>query len=575
MITPVLQKHIQNAVKSLGISVDEVHLEHPAEESHGDYSSNIAMTIFSKSKIQNSRELAQKIVDELHKDEELKQLVSRIEIAGPGFINFWLKEEYLYDVLRTIIVDTVQIPSYVLGSNKKVLVEFAHFNTHKAVHIGHMRNITLGESISRILERLGNTVVRVSYGGDVGMHIAKCLFSIRKQGINLKDAANMSLNEKTKLLANAYKTGNDAYEDDEESKKEIIEINKKIYQGDPETMSLWKETKKWSLDQFDRIYQRVNTTFDRLYYESEVFQRGLKLSQKALGKNILQKSEGAVVFDGKPFGLDTRVFITSEGNPTYEGKELGIAELEFRDYPDIDKCIHVVAPEQASFFAVTFKVEELLDPGKYMEKQYHFPYGYVRLTSGKMSSRKGTFVLGEWLLDEVVKKITEKFTNVSSSAAEIIAVGAVKYSFLKIDSRQDISFDIDESVSVEGNSGPYLQYTYARCKSVMSKSQTANSKQHTAKTPVQTLTHEELIILRTLYKFPEVVYDAGRIFSPNLICNYLYDIAQKYNLFYQKVSILNAENEEAKMFRLSLTNATAQVLKNGLTLLGIDVLEKM
>src|SRR3989344_409653 len=135
------------------------------------------------------------------------------------------------------------------------------------------------------------------------------------------------------------------------------------------------------------------------------------------------------------------VFITSEGNPTYEGKELGIAELEFRDYPDIDKCIHVVAPEQASFFAVTFKVEELLDPGKYMEKQYHFPYGYVRLTSGKMSSRKGTIVLGEWLMDEVVKKITEKFTNVSSSAAEIIAVGAVKYSFLKIDSRQDISFD--------------------------------------------------------------------------------------------------------------------------------------
>lgn len=580
MIANLIKSFIKKAVLALEISAHDVHLEHPADEAYGDFSTNSAMQLFPKRSdfgrpdlqgVKNPRALAQIIVEELNKDSDLAKNVSKIEIAGPGFINFWLSEEYLAQVVESIRQNKLDIPSYHFGTNKKVMVEYAHFNTHKAVHIGHVRNITLGESLARILETLGNIVVRVSYGGDVGLHIAKCLYGIRRSKLEIR-YSDLSLDEKIELLAKSYAEGNNAYEDDEEAKREIIQINRQIYEKHSDIFPLWEETKKWSLDQFDRIYKRVDTVFDRLYYESEVFEKGLKLSYKALKNGILTKSDGAIIFNGDPYHLHTRVFVTGEENPTYEGKELGIADLETHDHPDLDLIIHAVAPEQASFFGVTFKVEELLDEKRYKGKQFHWAYGYVRLISGKMSSRKGTIIKGEWLFDEVKRRVLTAYKDVDETSAETIAMGAVKYSMIKIDAHQDISFDIDQSISLEGNSGPYIQYAYARARSILRKSgeDTKLSNYNGAK-----LTNEERVLLRTLYTFPEVVYEAGKGMSPNLIANYLFDLAQKFNLFYQKVPILGTDDSEMRNQRLTLTDATSKILQKGLYLLGIKTLEKM
>lgn len=555
---------IKQALKKLKLPEVGFGIEHPAEKIHGDYSTNAAMILAKKVK-KKPRELAEKIVEQLKKDKELKKIIAKIQPAPPGFINLWLRKEYLVSEATSIVKEEMAISQHSLGKHKKIMVEFAHPNTHKPFHIGHLRTTVLGESTSRILESLGNKVIRANYQGDVGLHIAKCLYGILKT----KKPMPKSLDNQIAYLGKMYVLGNNAYEKDKNAQKDIMKLNIKIYQKDPEIMSLWEQTRKWSIDYFDEIYKRVYTKFDRLYFESEVFERGLEIANRAVQKGILEESDDAIIFNGKNYDLDTRVFITKDGNATYEAKELGLAELEFSEFGEIDKCIHVVAPEQTSFFKVTFKVEELLDPKKYKDKQYHLKYGYVQLKKGKMSSREGTVIEGNWLLDKVKNRILGSF-DVNKKAAEDIAVGAVKYSMLRVDPKSDIAFDINESISLEGNSGPYLQYTYARCKSVMRRSdfnhETMKPFNHEAMEP------EELAILRTLYKFPEVVLEAGKTYSPNLICNFLFDLAQKYNAFYNKHKIIGSESEQ---FRLLLNTATSQVLRNGLNLLGIKTLEKM
>ncbi|MBL7159569.1 arginine--tRNA ligase [Candidatus Microgenomates bacterium] len=568
-----------------GLKVEDIHLEHPQEESHGDYSANIAMAMFAQTfkpegfKIKSPLDLAKLIVKNLPKTDYLE----KVEVVPPGFINFWLSKAYLATSIIQIIKEKEMFGRSGKLGKQKIMVEFAHPNTHKPFHIGHLRNITLGESIVRILEANGVKVIRTNYQGDVGLHIAKCLWAIKKQKTDNKKLK--TLDEKIEFLGKAYAEGNKAYEEDEKAKEEIIKINGQIYNQDPKIIPLWQETRQWSLDYFDRIYKRVYSKFDRLYFESEVVS-GKEVAKEAVKKGILKESEGAIIFDGEKYGLDTRVFINSLDFPTYEGKELRLSQLEFSEFGEIDKCIHVVGPEQTSFFKVTFKVEELLDSEKFKDKQYHLVYGWVKLKKGKMASRLGNVVLGEWLIDEVKKRLLKEF-KMSDEVAEIVTVGAVKYSFLKFSPSREIVFDIDESINMEGDSGPYLQYAYARARSVLRKSEIRNSKSETnSKFKIRNskLNKEEIAVLRTLYKFPEVVKEAGKNYAPNLICNYLFDLAQKFNGFYNKHSIINAKcqnpndkykDEDLRDFRLALTIATAQVLQNGLNLLGIKALEKM
>ncbi len=568
MIKEEILKNLQLVLKKLNIKEVDIALEKPANPDFGDYSTSVALKLTKQLK-KNPFIIAEEIVKNLPKNENVK----KIEIIKPGFINFWIADVQLINRLTEIVEKSFSFPEYHLGKNKKLMIEFAHPNTHKLFHIGHLRNISTGESLVRIFEAVGNKVIRGNYQGDVGLHIAKCIFGINNSKIDTKKLK--TLQEKINFIGKMYTLGTKAYEDDKKAKEEIIKINRMIYEHNPKILPLWKETVKWSLDYFQENYKRFYSHFDRLYFESELPERSLEIVKELQKKGILEKSQGAIVFNGKKYGLDTRVFVNSLGFPTYEGKELALAEKEFSDFGELDKIIHTVTPEQTSFFKVTFKVEELIDEKKYKNKQYHLAYEWVKLKAGKMSSREGNVIEANWLIDEVRQKISEKF-KCDQETTEILSIASVKYSFLKNGTQTIIHFDIDESIAVDGNSAPYLIYTYVRCQSVLNK---ANYNPLTrlsavALAEVDEPNNDESNVLRLINKFPEIVRQAAVQLAPNLIANYLYDLAQKYNYFYQKNKILESE-EETKKFRLMLTQAVGKVIKEGLYLLGIKTVERM
>lgn len=537
----------------------------PENPSFADLTSTVALKLAKEIK-KNPLEIAQKIQKEMAGN----FLFKKIEVIPPGFINFWIKKEYLFDQALKFIQKQWNFPSIYFGPNKKIMIEFAQPNTHKLFHIGHLRNVCIGESLARILEAVGNKVIRVNYQGDVGMHIAKCLWQLKNDKNKLKSAK--TIKEKISLLGQAYALGNQAFEENEKARKEIIEINQQIYNKHPKIFSLWKKTRKWSLEYFDKIYQRLDTHFDRLYFESEMANQALEICQKAQEKGILEKSQEAIIFNGKKYGLDTRVFVNSLGYPTYEGKELALAEKEFSEFGEIDKCIHVVSVEQRSFFKVTFKVEELLNQQKYQGKQYHLAYEWVKLKTGKMSSREGNIIEANWLIDQVKERIIKKYQS-SKKTAEILALAAIKYAFLKININVPLHFDIEESISLEGNSGPYLLYTFVRTQSVLKKSKKKKIKLENWVSDIK-LTKEENNLLRIFLHFPNIVEESAKNLSPSILANFLYQLSKSFNLFYQKCRILE-KDEKTQDLRILLTYATSTILQKGLYLLSIPTLKKM
>ena len=598
-------------VASLGYSGVIPEVSRPENAEHGEYTTNVAMVLAQKNKLRPI-DIAKKIQEVMegvvasmqHESGDLTmyqtgqtvpafqtkpewknalQAIERVEIAGPGFLNIHFDTAKLSTLVLELLFsedsaskrqnDVYCHPGLDPGTKKKtIMVEFAHPNTHKAFHIGHLRNITTGECIIRLLEAVGNTVIRANYQGDVGMHIAKCLYGILK----ISNVENKTLQEKVAFLGKAYAAGSKAYDEDLAAKQEIERINKQIYARDPEIYPLYQKTRQWSLDYFNHIYQRVGTTFDRLYFESEVYESGKKLVEEGIQKGIFEKSDNAVIFPGEKFGLHNRVFITKEGNTTYEGKDVGLGFLQFSEYhPDL--IIHCVSSEQTAYFQVIIEALAQLVP-ETKGKEYHLVYGWVKLKEGKMSSRTGVVVLGEWLIDTVKEEIRIKvLDNISkykdsgitdtNAISEALAIAAVKYSFLKVGTTQEIAFDIHESINLHGDSGPYLLYTYARCQSVLRKS---DSKSNVIiNSQLSTINSEERDLARLLLYFPEIVAEAASLYAPNILCTYLFTLAQAFNLFYQKCPIL--ENP----YRLKLTNAVAQVLKKGLYLLGIQTVERM
>lgn len=550
--------------------IPEIEIEHPENKTHGDYATNIAMRI-TKDVGKNPMETARLLCSRLKP--RGSKIFEKIETAKPGFINFFISGECLQEQLIKILKDKDRYGSSSIGKGRRVMVEYAHPNTHKLFHIGHLRNITNGEAIVRMLEAVGFEVVRANYQGDVGLHIAKCLWAIQEiKNLDSRIKKLKTINEKVDFLGQCYTAGNKAYEEDKKAKELILKINRQIYDKDPEIKELWRKTRKWSLDYFENIYKRVYTHFDRYYFEEEVAQAGKEIVLQALEKGIFKKSKGAIIFPGSKYGLHDRVFVTSEENPTYEAKDMELGRLQFKEYnPDL--IIHNVGPEQKEYFQVIFKALAQLFP--YTKgKEHHFISGWVTLKEGKMSSRKGTVIAGNWLLDEVKSRIKKNFTEIPDKSAEIIAIGAVKYSFLKVSPSTDVLFDIDESISLEGNSGPYLQYAYVRARSVFKKSKIKEQELRGFK-GTELKEEKEIILLKLLSQFPEIIKQTATSYSPNLICNFLFELAQSFNAFYESIPILKAENEELKKARLALVAGLCQVLKSGLNLLGIKTLEKM
>jgi len=562
-------------IAGLDLTLNDFVVEYPENEQFGDYATNVALVLSGRVK-QPAIALAQKIVKELSSNIAFKKLF-KAQVKKPGFINISINNKWFISNIKRVIRDSNEFGKLQATQAKKIMIEYAHPNTHKLFHIGHLRNITNGEAIARILQAVGCKVIRANYQGDVGLHIAKCLWAIKKWQTDLDSLK--TLDEKIEFLGKAYVEGNRACENDENAKKEISKINRQIYDQDSEIKDLWQVTRQWSLDYFERIYKRVDTRFNRYYLESEVAEKGKKIVLDNIKKRIFEKSKGAIIFPGSKYGLHDRVFITGEANPTYEAKDMELGRLQFEEYnPDL--IIHNVGPEQAGYFKVLFKALEKVFP-KTKDKEFHLAYGSVKLKKGKMSSRQGNVITGEWLLDKTKQKIQKAFPEIDDKTAESIAVGAVKYSFLKVGPSTDVAFDFEESISLQGNSGPYLQYTYARTQSILRKSQISQPKDGQANLKSQKNSHcssvfvdcfpnsEEQAILRWIYRFPEVVLESAKSLSPNLIGNFLYELAQKYNTFYNKHRVIGND------LRLGLTMATAKIIKNGLYLLGIKAPVKM
>ncbi|MBI2598685.1 arginine--tRNA ligase [Candidatus Curtissbacteria bacterium] len=499
--------------------------------------------------------------------------IKKLEVAGPGFLNFFIKEEIWQEEVEKILGSTKgQKGKRTKG--QKVIVEFTDPNPFKEFHIGHLYSNIVGESICRLLEETGAQVKRANYQGDVGMHVAKTIWAIPKllnqENETFAEQEKKDLSARVFFLGQAYSLGAKEFEASDVIKKEIAELNKKIFAKDPSIFEFYEKGRKWSLDYFEEIYKRLGTKFDYYYFESEVGEVGVRIVREFLKKGIFVESEGAIIFPGEKEGLHNRVFINSLGLPTYEAKELGLAPTKYEQFK-YDQSIIVTGNEINEYFKVLLAALLKIRPDL-AQKTKHIGHGMVRMPGGKISSRLGNVILGEWLLDEAKRRVREAFSGVSDALSEQIGTGAVKYALLKGSIGQDVAFSFEESISLNGNSGPYLQYTYARCRSVLAKVESGKLKVESL--DLSKLSGEEDLLLRALGHFEEAVVDAANGFAPNLAANFLYEVAQKYNTLYNNLPILKAgEGERSR--RLFLTEATAGILKKGLYLLGIEAPQKM
>lgn len=554
-----------------------IAIEHPTLEKHGDYTTNLALKLAKDLKI-SPQEIAQKIVQNLRN----LPFVEKIEIAAAGFINFTLKTQTLIEEVTEILKKKNRYGHNQKLSGQKIIIEFTDPNPFKEFHIGHLYSNIVGETLSRLLEFSGAEVKRANYQGDVGLHVAKAVWGLKeklaRQNLTLERLEKLSLTGRVKFLGESYALGNQTYEEDPKVKNEIERLNQKIYAEDQSVQDLYQKGKAWSLKHFETIYQRLDTKFDLYYFEKDGGKIGLKLVKEHLAKGVFQESQDAIIFPGEKYGLHNRVFVNSLGLPTYEAKELGLAFLKYRDYP-YDQSLIVTGSEIEEYFAVLLTALKLINP-ELAAKTRHLAHGMVRVPGGKMSSRLGNIVSAEELLDEAQEKVKEimqkqkvrKDISSLEELSEAVGTGAVKYSLLKTSLGKDLEFSFNESLNFEGNSGPYLQYTHARCRSVLKQKTAVEQK---ALNPNYQPNPEELAILRFIFRFPEVVEDAAFCFSPNLVCNFLWELAKKFNTFYNRHPILRAETGEQKYLRLALTSATAQILNNGLDLLGIAAPERM
>jgi arginyl-tRNA synthetase len=556
-----LVQKIKEILIELGVKEPKVVLDYPSYIELGDFTTNVAM-VYSKELGMKPMDLAKKITTHLQVVKDRPLLVKEIKVLPPGFINFFISQEYFAENLEKRTYGS-------LLSAQKIIFEHSQPNPFKAFHIGHLMSNNIGEAVSRILKANGAQVKVVSYNGDVGIHIAKAVWAMKK---------DMTLEE-------AYAFGNKAYETDNEVKQEIIEINKKIYdESDPVISKIYEKGRRQSFSAFDELYKRLDTQFDFQFYESQSALVGKELVEENIGK-IFEKGEGgAIIFKGENFEptTHTRVFINSDGLPTYEAKELGLAKLK-KDYFDFDRSTTVTANEQDSFFnVVQVAIGEVFPDLK--GKLFHLSHGLLKLPSGKMSSREGNIISAEDMIREVKEKVTDKIKDRElnhkeiDEISEIVALGAIRYSILRQAIGGDIIFDFDRSISFEGDSGPYLQYATVRAKSILSKvlpmSDIGGNGHLEAEPPNVPNEWMTTNLERILERFSSVVERAGKEFAPNHLVTYLIELAGEFNSFYAKEKIID-ENDPASSYKLYMTKCFVDVMTEGLSLLAIKIPEKM
>ena len=571
-----IKKLIKIALKDLDIDVGEIILEHPEDLKNGDYSTNVAMAAAKRIE-KNPKDLAEKIVAEINLTQNplLKGEggIEKIE-AKNGFINFHLSRKFFAGSIEEIVNQGENVGKNKILSGKKIMVEYTQPNPFKPFHIGHLMSNSIGESISRLVEFSGAKIARANYQGDVGLHIAKAIYGLLKDK-NLQNDM-LSVSAQASNIGKAYVLGAGIYEEDENAKKEIDEINKKIYgRSDENINKIYDWGFKITMEAFEELYKILGTKFDFYFLESAMMDIGREIVEANRGK-IFEESNGAVVFHAEKYDhkLHTRVFITTQGLPTYETKELGLTEEKFKTNPEMDLSIVVTASEQMEYMRVVAKAISLIHP-EYEKKMLHITHGMMRFASGKMGSRKGNVITGESLLDDARSAILEKIKdrdvpmNEKESISSDVGVAAIKYSILKQSIGGDIIYDFEKSISMEGDSGPYLQYSYARANSILEKAKTENILPDFDVVPDEIFEVEKL-----LYKFGEVVGRAAAEYEPHYVVNYLIEIARSFNSFYGNTMVVNKEDKTSS-YKVALTYAFSFVMKTGLHLLGIRAPKKM
>jgi arginyl-tRNA synthetase len=530
------------------------------DEQFGDFATNVAMQLAGRLH-RNPREVAEELASALR--DKLGDIVSEIIIAGPGFINLRLSDQAL--IAAALTAPQHKPDTY---KNQVIVAEYSDPNPFKVLHAGHLYTSIVGYASSNLLEVTGGTVHRVNFGGDVGLHVGKTMWSMLQElgGELPEKLEDIPAAQRSDWMAGCYVSGTNAYEEDESAKTEIIALNKRVYtlhaQNDHESpfARLYWTCRQWSYEAFDDFYARIGTPFEKYYPESQTAPIGLQTVREQAQKGIYEESDGAVVFKGEPYGLHTRVFINSEGLPTYEAKDVGLIMAKWRDYA-FDQSVIITGNDIIEYMKVVLKSIEQFRPDL-AERTRHMTHGQVKLAGGvKMSSRKGNILRAV----DVLEAAATANQRQAGSEDEGTILGAVKYAFLKQRIGPDILYEPEESVSLEGNSGPYLQYAHARARSVLAKSTAAP-------VPPAELQPGERSLARKIGEYPEAVSKAVSELMPHHICTYLYELAQVFNRFYEHNRVVGDEREAA---RLQLVSLYAEVLKDGLELLGITAPNKM
>jgi arginyl-tRNA synthetase len=567
-----IKEILKNSARQLfpKIKISEFQVEHPEKKEFGDYSTNLAFLI--------AKELKKKpgeIANEIAKFIQKEKIFEKVEVKEPGFINFFLSLNFLFEELRKILKEKENYGKGKSGKGKTVIIDYSSPNIAKPFGIGHLRSTIIGQALYNIYKFFSYKVIGDNHLGDWGTQFGKLIFAIKNWG--KKKVEDYSIEELEELYVKFHKEAEKNPQLEEEGRKWF----KKLENGDKEARRIWKTLVKISLKEFERIYKLLGIKFDLSLGESFYEPMTKEMIEELKKKKIAKESQGALIVEFPKNEFPPVIVQKSDGTTTYFTRDLATIKYRLKRWnPDL--IIYEVGADQKLHFQQLFKTVEILGWAK-KTKFVHVAHGLYRTKTGKFSTRKGETVHLEDVLKEAIERAKEIIEKSGTSRglkerekekiSKIVGIGAVKYNDLSQHPSKDIIFDWEKVLNLKGNSAPYLQYTFVRCQSVLRKAkklQIANFKLQ-----IEKLKKEEIDILREIYKFPEIVEEAAEKFSPNLICNFIFDLAKKYNLFYDLYSILKAEDEEIKNFRLILTKSVAQIIKNSLSLLGIQTPEKM
>jgi len=575
------------------------------QKTKAEFEGNLTLVVFPFLKVSKLKpeDTAQQLGEYLAQHCKVVQSFNVVK----GFLNLTIAPAAWISLLNRIDSNPIFGEKTANEQSPLVMIEYSSPNTNKPLHLGHVRNNLLGWSLAKIMEANGNRVVKTNIVNDRGIHICKSMLAWKKWG---NGATPESTGKKGDHLIGDYYVAFDQHyrselaeltakfkaqglndEEAEKRAKEESPLMKEAHnmlvsweQGDEEVRALWQMMNNWVYQGFDETYKAMGVSFDKIYYESDTYLEGKAKVEAGLDKGLFfRKDDGSVWADLSNEGLDQKLLLRADGTSVYMTQDIGTADLRFKDYP-IDKMIYVVGNEQNYHFQVLSILLDRLG-FKWGKELVHFSYGMVELPNGKMKSREGTVVDADELMEEMISaarrtseelgKFADMSENERNEIARIVGLGALKYFILKVDARKNMLFNPEESIDFNGNTGPFIQYTYARIRSIMRKAEAEGFDLTNTLADNLPINEKEVQLIQKLNSFESVVEQAGKDYSPSGIANYCYELTKDFNQFYHEYSILNAENAEAKTLRLTLAKNVAKTIKNGMQLLGIEVPERM